>query len=41
MSDERLAAAEIIRPERLADLRKKADELLAIFTTILKNARSN
>ena len=37
---ELLSAAEIVKPARLRDLRKECDELLAIFTTISKNAKA-
>ena len=36
---ELLSVAEIVKPARLRDLRRECDELLAIFTTISKNAK--
>jgi four helix bundle protein len=38
---ELLQEAGIIPPERLKDLRKEADELVAIFTASIKTARTN
>jgi four helix bundle protein len=36
---ELLTEAEIIKPELLSDLMQEADELSAIFTTCIKNAK--
>jgi four helix bundle protein len=37
---ELLTESETVKPERLASLMKEADELSAIFTTCIKNAKN-